>query len=332
MRLSEIINCLENRFPKYNAESWDNVGFMIGNKEREIQKIQISLDVTMKVIDNAVEKGVDLIISHHPFIFSPVKDINSDSLMGRKILKLIENKIAVYSLHTNLDATIAGLNDLVGKKLGFGEGKIIDPVKESLYKAEFYSSLTEKVEEELEKEKVIFKKESFGLENKFSLVLKKDKLYNIIEKLSRKSLISKEYYIYELENKYVERGIGRIYTLSEKQKLSDVIKNVKEKLELQAVTVSGSDIEGTEVKKIAVVNGAGSSYWKKAKRMGADLLITGDLKYHEALDAKEEGFSIIDAGHYESEHFFHMIISEILKDKSGIEYFVFNDEPVLKKM
>ena len=59
MRLSEIINCLENRFPKYNAESWDNVGFMIGNKEKEIQKIQISLDVTMKVIDNAEEKGVD---------------------------------------------------------------------------------------------------------------------------------------------------------------------------------------------------------------------------------------------------------------------------------
>lgn len=332
MRLSEIISRLENRFPKQNMESWDNVGLMVGNKEREIKKIQISLDVTMKVIDNAVENGVDLIISHHPFIFSPIKDINSDSLMGRKILKLIENKIAVYSLHTNLDATISGLNDLVGEKLQLGIGKIIDPVKESFYRAEFYAVNREKTEEELNKEKISFNFEKTENKEKFVLVLKKDKLYNILEKLNRKSLLPEDYSVYELENKYVERGIGRVYTFEKREKLTDVIKTVKERLELESVTVSGYNIESAEIKKIAVVNGAGSSYWKKAKRMGADLLITGDLKYHEALDAKEEGMYILDAGHYESEHFFHLIIENILKDIPETECFVFNDEPALKQM
>lgn len=338
MRLSEIISRLENKFPKSNAESWDNVGLMVGNKEREIKKIQISLDVTMKVIDNAVENGVDLIISHHPFIFSPLKEINTDSLMGRKLMKVIENKIAVYSLHTNLDSTLMGLNDLVGEKLGFGQSKIIDAVKESFYKGEVYtltSENSEKTKEELAKENISFKQENIGEQEKnifkFTFTEKKEKIYSVIEKLNRKSLITKDYCIYELENKYTESGIGRVYTLEEKQKLTDLIKNVKELLGLEVVTVSGYDMDKAVIKKVALVNGAGSSYWKKAKRMGAELLITGDLKYHEALDAKEEGMYILDVGHYESEHFFHLLIEKILEKETGLEYFVFNDEPVLEK-
>ena len=332
MKLSEIISRLEEKFPRQNAESWDNVGLLIGNRENEIKKIQISLDVTMKVIENAVENNVDLIISHHPFIFSPIKDINNDSVIGRKILKLIENKIAVYSLHTNLDSTMLGLNDLVGEKLGFVNGKIIDPVKENFYRGEFYSDNREKAEEELQKENISFKTEFHREETKFIFVHKKEKVYSVLEKLNRKSLIQGEYFIFELENKYIESGIGRVYTLEKKENLLDVIKSIKEKLNLENAVISGYDIENALIKKIAVVNGSGSSYWKKAKRMGADLLVTGDLKYHEALDAKEEGMYILDAGHYESEHFFNILIGKILSELSGVEYFIYNDEPVLKRI
>ena len=332
MKLSEIISRLEEKFPRQNAESWDNVGLLIGNRENEIKKIQISLDVTMRVIENAVENNVDLIISHHPFIFSPIKDINNDSIIGRKILKLIENKIAVYSLHTNLDSTMLGLNDLAGEKLGFVSGKIIDPVKENFYRGEFYSDNREKAEEELQKENISFKTEFHREETKFIFVHKKEKVYSVLEKLNRKSLIQGEYFIFELENKYIESGIGRVYSLDKKENLLDVIKDIKEKLNLENAVISGYDIEKAVIKKIAVVNGAGSSYWKKAKRMGADLLITGDLKYHEALDAKEEGMYILDVGHYESEHFFNILIEKILAELSGVEYFIYNDEPVLKRI
>lgn len=332
MKLSEIINPLEKVFPKSNMEEWDNVGLMIGDRDMEIKKIQISLDVTMNVIDNAIKNNIDLIISHHPFIFNPIKNINTDSLLGRKILKLIENKIAVYSLHTNLDSSKNGLNDFVGEIIGLKDGKIIDPVKENYYKAVFSTCDIEKTENELKKESVNFDKDG---DEKFILVLKKDKLYNVIEKLKTKSLVNDDINIVKLENSYGDKGIGRIYSLKEKTKLSTIIEEVKEKFEIKSVIVSGNNIEEAIIKKIAIVNGAGSSYWKKAKRMGADLLITGDLKYHEALDAKEEGMYIMDIGHYESERFFYNIILNELKNivKNGnLEISVFNDEPVLKKM
>ena len=84
MKLSEIISRLEEKFPRQNAESWDNVGLLIGNRESEIKNIQISLDVTVKAVEKAVENKVDLIISHHPFIFSPLKEINNDTVIGIK--------------------------------------------------------------------------------------------------------------------------------------------------------------------------------------------------------------------------------------------------------
>lgn len=327
MKLSEIISKLEKKFPKQNAESWDNVGLLVGRKENEIKKIQISLDVTLKVIEEAIKNKVDLIISHHPIIFSSIKEINSDSLIGKKILKLIENNISVYSLHTNLDSSNFGLNDLVGKKLGFENGKILDEIKENLYKGEIYTQ--KNITEEFEKENIKYKIEKMEIGYRFIFILRKEKIYNFIEKLKRKLLIN-ESYISELENKYSEKGIGRVYTLEKKENLYDIIKNIKEKLNINNLKISGYNLEDAKVKKIAVVNGAGSSYWKKAKRMGAELLITGDLKYHEALDAQEEGMYIIDVGHYESEHFFNIIIVEILKEVSGIEYYTFNDEPAMK--
>ena len=332
MKLSEIINPLEKVFPKSNMEEWDNVGLMIGDRDMEIKKIQISLDVTMNVIDNAIKNNVDLIISHHPFIFNPIKNINTDSLLGRKILKLIENKIAVYSLHTNLDSSKKGLNDFVGGILGLKNGKIIDPVKENYYKAVFTTYDIEKAENELKKEGINF---DINSDKKFILVLKKDKLYNVIEKLKTKSLVNDDINIIKLENSYGDNGIGRIYSLEERTELSRIIEEVKERFEIKSVVVSGNNIEEAIIKKIAIVNGAGSSYWKKAKRMGADLLITGDLKYHEALDAKEEGMYIMDIGHYESERFFYNVILNELKSvvKNGsLEISVYNDEPVLKKM
>lgn len=260
MILNEIIKVLEKKFPVTNKEEWDNVGLMIGRRQNEIKKIQLSLDVTMETIDNAIKNGVDLIISHHPMIFSGVKKINSDTIIGEKIIKAIENNIAVYSLHTNLDSTKDGLNDYVGKKLNLIDGKIIDEINEN------------------------------------------------------------------------ESGIGRVYSLDEKIKFSDFLERIKENFLTNNLRVAGKNLDELLIKKVAIVNGAGSSYWRKAKKMGADLLITGDVKYHEALDAMEEGFCIVDIGHYESEHFFGDIIKKELEEFEGIEIIEFNDVPVFNKI
>lgn len=331
MKLSEIISKLEKRYPLYNKESWDNVGLLVGRKNKEVKKIQISLDVTSKVIEEAIKNNVDLIISHHPIIFSSLKEINDGTILGKKLMDLIENKIAVYSLHTNLDSTIFGLNDLVGEKLGLKNGKIIDEIKENLYRLEIYPVDNEKVKEILAKEQIDFECIENQTRDKISVIDKKEELLKIVSKLKGKSLVD-ESCMYMLENKYTKNGIGRLYSLDKREKLISFIDVIKEKFGLETLTISGYNFNEKEIKKIAIVNGAGSSYWKKAKRMGADVLITGDLKYHEALDAKEEGMYIIDVGHYESEHFFDILIKDCLGEISGLELYSYNDEAVLMKI
>lgn len=257
MILRDIINILEKKFPTKNAENWDNVGLMIGDRRKEIKKIQISLDCTIMAIDKAIKNGVDLILTHHPIIFRGIKKINSDDVLGRKIIKLIQNDIAVYSMHTNLDATKFGLNDLVAEKLGAENFKII-----------------EKIETD------------------------------------------------------IESGIGREFRLKKEVNLRDYIVFIKEEFNISNLRVISENID-KPIKKIAVVNGSGMSYWRDAKKLKVDLFITGDVSYHDALDAKESGLSVIDMGHFESEICFSKIILEELKDLQ-IETEIFNDGPIIE--
>ena len=101
MKAREIINILEKKFPRSNAEEWDNVGLLIGDYDKEIKKIQFSIDATVEAIENAISKNVDMIITHHPVIFKAIKNINEQEILGKKIRALIKNDINVYSIHTN---------------------------------------------------------------------------------------------------------------------------------------------------------------------------------------------------------------------------------------
>ena len=126
MKTRDIINILEKKFPKINAEEWANVGLLIGDYDKEIKKIQFSLDATLESIENAISKKVDMLITHHPIIFKAIKDITEQNILGKKIRDLIKNDINVYAIHTNLDSSIEGLNDYVLKKIGILEYKILD--------------------------------------------------------------------------------------------------------------------------------------------------------------------------------------------------------------
>lgn len=110
MILNDIINKIEMYFPLSLACEWDNSGLILGDRNREIKKCMVSLDVTEKVLEEAIENNADLIITHHPLIFSGVKKINSDTAIGRMLLKAAENKIALYAAHTNMDMAEYGIN------------------------------------------------------------------------------------------------------------------------------------------------------------------------------------------------------------------------------
>ena len=125
-RVKEIINEMEKFAPIYLKEDFDNVGLMVGDKEQKVEKVLLALDCTLKVIEEAKENNVDLIITHHPLIFRKPSSITTDSLQGKKIIELIKNDIALYSSHTNLDSVNEGINHTITKLLGFDNSKILE--------------------------------------------------------------------------------------------------------------------------------------------------------------------------------------------------------------
>ena len=126
LKAKDIIGNLEKKYPKANAESWDNVGLIVGKLNQEVRKVQLSLDATDKAIENAIKNGAELIITHHPMIFKPVKTITTMDNLGRKIIKIIENNRSLYAMHTNLDSSKNGLNDYILNLLGVENSKVID--------------------------------------------------------------------------------------------------------------------------------------------------------------------------------------------------------------
>lgn len=353
MKVADVIRRLEKKFPKSNAESWDNVGLLVGSTRDEVKKIQISLDATEEVIGRAIENNVDMIITHHPMIFSPLKAINDGSLVGRKVLKLIRNNIALYSMHTNLDASPEGLNEYITEILGWKDSRIIAEEHFDMYKmsifvpVEWCPGVIKKIEEadlelndygsvsytsDTEERYVNMKKGTLHINanKKIEVIGEKGKLYEVLGSVKKIHPYEEvAYEIIKIENKYVKSGIGRYATLERPMTVQEVVAEIKERLDIKNIRVASRDNE-KQVKRVAIVNGSGMSFFKKLKRLKVDLFITGDVKYHEGLDAIEEGLSVVDIGHYESEHFFHELISRELQEEKGVEIEIFNDDPVFK--
>ncbi len=125
-KVKEIIEVMETLAPTFLKEDFDNVGLMVGDREKEVKKVLLALDCTLKVVEEAKENNVDLIITHHPLIFRRPNNITTDTIQGRKIIELIKNDISLYSSHTNLDSAKSGLNDSIPKLLGYDSSEILE--------------------------------------------------------------------------------------------------------------------------------------------------------------------------------------------------------------
>lgn len=133
VRVNDIIVLMEKIAPPMLAENWDNVGLMVGEADREVTRVLIALDAIDKVIEEAIEKNCQMIITHHPLIFKGTKTVTSETALGRRLLKLIQNNIAVYSAHTNLDIVNGGTNDTLAKLLGLNNiENLCEPVFENM--------------------------------------------------------------------------------------------------------------------------------------------------------------------------------------------------------
>ncbi len=351
MLLKSIIKNIENKYPLSLAYDWDNVGLIVGNNNMEVRKVLLTLEANEKIIDEAIENKVDLIITHHPFIFRKMNKITTDDFKGNLIYKLIKNDIAIYSMHTNFDIAFDGLNDYFMEKIGIEDCNILDTTKsEVLYKIAVYVPNThvQKVKDALANagagyignySNCSFSTEGVGnfkpLEGTNPFIGTKGQIESVdetkIETIVSQRLLGGAissminahpyeevaYDIYKLENKGDSVGLGRIGKLTKNTTLKDLSELIKQRLNMKHIRVVGNLDEN--IKKVAVVTGAGADMVKKAQRKGADVLITGDVKYHDAQDAIDMGISIIDCGHFETEDIFKDAMKKYLDEMKEIE-------------
>ncbi|WP_318508383.1 Nif3-like dinuclear metal center hexameric protein [Bacillus sp. T3] len=325
----QIIELFEQFSPKGYAMEGDKVGLQIGRLNKPIQNVMVTLDVLENVVDEAIDKNVDLIIAHHPPIFRPLQKLVTDTPQGRMFEKLIKHDIAVYAAHTNLDVAPGGVNDLLAEALGLQNIELLAPTyEEKLKKLVVYvpKKQSEQVKNALGSAGAgaignysycSFTSEGTGNflpgENTNPFIGHSGELESVqegrIETIFPASLEKRvlsamlkahpyeevAYDIFPLANKGPELGLGRVGSIEE-MTLKDFANHVKQVFGLSGVRVVG-DLQ-SKVKKVAVLGGDGNKYWSQAKFKGADVYVTGDLYYHVAHDAMLAGLNIIDPGHH----------------------------------
>lgn len=353
MKLNDLIKKIESKYPLNLAYDWDNVGLLVGDFDTEINKILVTLEANEKVIEEAIEKNVDLIVTHHPFIFRKMKKINTKDLKGRLIHKLIKNNIALYSMHTNFDIAFDGLNDYFMEVMGFEECKVLDITNtETLYKLAVYTPITHEiiVRQALgdsgagyigNYSNCTFNTSGIGTfkpednanpfigeigkieevkEVKIETIVPRSILQKTIDKMIKAHPYEEVAYdVYKLENKGQSVGLGRYSSLSNEINLQDLCEKIKLKLDMDHIRVVGE--LNTKIKKVAVVTGAGSDMVSLAKSKNCDVIITGDVKYHEAQDALDMNMCIIDCGHFDTENIFKDVMKRFLDTIECIEVF-----------
>src|SRR4051812_10593772 len=306
----------------------DRIGLQIGRLNKPVHRVMIALDVLEEVVDEAIEKEVDLIIAHHPLIYRPLKNIMTDQMPGRMIEKLLKHDITVYAAHTNLDVAKGGVNDLLAEALELSNTEVLVPTHEiHLKKLVVYvpTEQCKRVKEALGNagagaignySHCLFSSSGIGQflpeDNANPYIGDKGKLEQVneerietlfpdyLEKKVVQAMIKAHPYeevaydIYRVDNKGESLGLGRIGEIQEVT-LGEFANIVKNALDVPTVRVVG-DLQ-SKVRKVAVLGGDGNKYISSAKFKGADVYITGDLYYHVAHDAMMMGLNVIDPGH-----------------------------------
>jgi dinuclear metal center YbgI/SA1388 family protein len=345
MKLKEISSYLENIFPLQSQADFDNCGLLFGDSEQEITSILVSLDCTEDIIEEAIEKGANLVISHHPIIFKGLKKLTPKTYVERTLIKAIQNNIAIYAIHTNLDHHIHGVNAEIAKKLEIENPQILEPLSENLYKLSVF--VPEEFKNTLENalfnegagkignySECSFESEGIGSfkpnenSNPFEGEIgertqtSEVKLEVLVSKYNLSKVLRAMYetHPYEevahdlvlLSNKNQDFGSGMIGELKSPIDAYTFLANLKQKFHCS--TIRHTALLDKKIRKIAFCGGSGSFLLKQAIAQQADIFITGDFKYHEFFDA-EDKIIIADIGHYESEQFTINLIADVLSKK-----------------
>lgn len=343
--LSEIIAHLEQLAPPSYQESYDNAGLITGSPEMQITGAVICIDSTEAVIDEAISLGFNLIIAHHPIVFTGLKKFTGSNYVERVIIKAIRNNIAIFAIHTNLDNVANGVNRKLAEKIGLNHLRILSPKKGMLKKLVTYcpQADTDRVRSALFASGAgnigNYDECSFGVQgigtfrgNESSNPVVGQKGIRHYEPEERievifeghlqsqllKALRSVHPYeeiafdIYSLDNQFNNVGSGMIGKYDHPMEWSEFLKHLKGVLGVPCLKHTGPTM--VKVTHVAVCGGSGSFLLPETIRAGADVFVTADFKYHQFFDA-DGRITVVDAGHYETEQFTKDLIYDSLKEK-----------------
>jgi dinuclear metal center YbgI/SA1388 family protein len=345
MTISEVISKIENRIPLQQAEDFDNVGLLCGVPDRNVSGILVCHDALENVVEEAIQKNCNLIVCFHPIIFSGLKSLTGKNYVERAVLKAIENKIAIYAIHTAFDNDFFGVNHKICSQLGLKDLRILQPKKNNLKQLSVFvpKDHSEKVKEALFTAGAgnigFYDECSFTLNgngtfrpvegsNPFSGQQNirenadEDMISVIFEDYKKGKIISAmkavhpyeevAYQVYRLDNENHHSGLGMYGELAEEMDEQDFLRMVKEKFELEVI--KHSNFIHKKIRRVGVLGGSGASGIKAALSQKCDAYLTGDIKYHDYFQA-ESKMLICDIGHYESEQFVTQQLFEILSQK-----------------
>ncbi|MGA3244536.1 MAG: Nif3-like dinuclear metal center hexameric protein [Bacteroidota bacterium] len=331
MKLAEIEQFFESWVPKWTAWERDNVGLQVGRRSRRVKNVLVALDVTPEIVGEAIRKKIDLIVSHHPLLFRPPSSISDSNPVGSLLLSLAEHRIAVYSTHTNLDASSEGVSFALARALGVQKPVFLAPLKDSLVKLAVFvpAGYVDRVTAAManagagvigEYESCSFRmdgKGTFRGSDKSNPFLGKRQQLEDVEETRLEMIVPRErvnavvaalksvhpyeqvaYDLYTLENTNPNFGMGAVGDLPRSMTVKEFLTKLKKAISAESVRYSGA--LNQKIRRVAVCGGAGSELLDQAISAKADIFVTADVRYHPFHDAAGR-IVLVDAGHWETE-------------------------------
>lgn len=349
VKCRDIIAVLEDFAPPWLAEKWDNPGLLVGNPAQEVSNVLIALDVTPSVVDEAVSMGAELIVAHHPLIFQPLSVLRTDDSLGCLLAQLIRHDIAVFAAHTNLDAVAGGVSDVLAARLDLRDVTVLSPVGERLVKIVVFvpEGYVEQVRAAMTEAGAghigryshctfgamgtgTFKplagtnpfigregELTYTAECRLETIVPEQLLPRVVTAMRRVHPYEEVAYdLYPLLNRVENTGLGRLGRLPSPVSLADFARQVARTLAVPAVKVAG---DKPSISLVAVCGGSGGDLVARAAAVGADVLVTGDVKYHAAQEAIARGLAVIDAGHFATEQPVLIALQSLLAARARAE-------------
>ncbi len=345
MIVKEVTAILEELAPLAYAEDFDNVGLLVGRADTEVSGVLVTLDTLENVVDEAIAKKCNLIVSFHPIIFQGLKKLNGATYVERVVIKAIQHNIAIYSMHTALDNAMEGVNGKICDMLGLGKRKILIPkkgtikklstyvpkadaavLKEALFAAGAgnignYSHCSFTAEgtgsyqagENANPTKGAIGKTHYEEETQINVTYRKANEAQVLTSLLKNHPYEEvAYELFTLENRDQQIGMGMIGELHVPMVEQAFLKLIKDKM--QVSVIRHSKLLGKKVKRVAVLGGSGAFAIAAAKAVKADFFISADLKYHQFYEAENQ-IVLADIGHYETEQFTKQLLVDHLTKK-----------------